>query len=155
MKRLATLNKRNTTDSASAEGAALLEAKVREEIHQQQSSTLDATVARSVAKAYRSFASRMAFLLIWIIYDVGDIKALASNTLGMQQGASPELLTDIFKQANRTTQAALARKRPELAPLVEVVEQWLLAAEEEAHTQPPPKSAPGANGKRWRGGNGL
>jgi hypothetical protein len=152
VKRLATLNKRNTTDSASAEGAALLEAKVREEIHQQQSSTLDATVARSVAKAYRSFASRMAFLLIWIIYDVGDIKALASNTLGMQQGASPELLTDIFKQANRTTRAALARKRPELSPLVAAVEQWLAAEEEgEAEAQTPPEP-PGANGKQERGG---
>jgi len=126
VKRLATLNKRNTTDSASAEGAALLEAKVREEIHQQQASTLDATVARSVAKSYRSFASRMAFLLIWIIYDVGAIKALASNTLSMQKGATPEMLTDIFQQANRKTQAALARKRPELTPLIEAVEQWLV-----------------------------
>jgi hypothetical protein len=155
VKRLATLNKSNTNDSASAEGATLLEAKVREKLHKQQAAALDSTIERGIAKAYRSFASRMAFLLIWLIFDVGAIKALASNTLSMQQGATPELLTDIFKQANRTTQAALARKRPELAPLVEVVEQWLLAAEEEAHTQPPPKSAPGANGKPGRGGNGL
>jgi hypothetical protein len=153
VKRLATLNKRNTTDSASSEGAALLEAKVREQLHREQAATLDATVERSVAKSYRSFASRMAFLLIWIIYDVGAIKALASNTLSMQQGATPEMLTDIFQQANRNTQAALARKRPELTPLVAAVEQWLLADEEEADGTTPP--APGANGKRRRGGRGL
>jgi hypothetical protein len=152
VKRLATLNKRNTTDSASSEGAALLEAKVREQLHREQAATLDATVARSVAKSYRSFASRMAFLLIWIIYDVGALKALASNTLSMQQGATPEMLTDIFQQANRNTQAALARKRPELSRLVAAVEEWLLAAEEPAGETPP---TTGANGKRRRGGRGL
>jgi hypothetical protein len=156
VKRLATLNKRNTNDSASSEGAALLEAKVREDLHKQQASTLDATVARSVAKSYRSFASRMAFLLVWIIYDLGDIKALASNTLGMQQGATPELLTDILKQATRSTQSALKRKRPELAPLIAAVEQWLVAEDqEEAEAHTPPTSAPGVNGKREKGGGGL
>ena len=149
VQRLAKLNTSNTTDSASSEGAALLEATVRERLHREQAATLDATVERSVAKSYRSFASRMAFLLIWIIYDVGAIKALASNTLGMQQGATPDMLTDILKQANRATQAALARKRPELTPLVAAVEQWMLAAEEE-----PAGETPRA-GKRGRGGGSL
>src|SRR5207248_10190178 len=106
--------------------------------------TLDATIERSIAKSSRSFASRMAFLLVWIIYDVGDIKALASNTLGMQKGVSPELLTDIFKQANRNTQAALKRKRPELSPFVEAVEQWLAAAQETAGETP---HKPGPTGR--------
>ena len=149
VQRLAKLNKSNTTDSASSEGAALLEAKVREQLYREQADTLDATVERSVAKSYRSFASRMAFLLIWIIYDVGAIKALASNTLGMQQGATPDMLTDILKQANRATQAALARKRPELTPLVAAVEQWMLAAEEETAGETP------RAGKSGRGGSAL
>jgi hypothetical protein len=154
VKRLATLNTSNTSDSASSEGAALLEAKVREQLYKQQAATMDTTIERGIAKAYRSFASRMAFFLIWIIYDVGAIKALASNTLSMQKDASPEMLTDIFKQSNRGTQAALKRKRPELAPLVEAVEQWLTAADQEEKEAPtPPK--PGANGKRERGGNSL
>ena len=152
VKRLATLNKSNTNDSASSEGATLLEAKVREKLHKQQASTLDRTIERSIAKAFRSFASRMAFLLVWIIYDVGDIKALASNTLGMQKDASPEMLTDILHQANRTTRAALARKKPELSPLVAAVEEWLAAEEAgEAEAQTPPEP-PGASGKRERGG---
>jgi len=150
VKRLARLNKHNTTDSASSEGAALLEAKVREDLHQQQAATLDRTIERSIAKAYRSMASRMAFLLVWIIYDVGDIKALASNTLGMQKGATPAMLTDILKQATRSTQAALKRKRPELSPLVAAVEQWLSAEEEDART-----SGGGTNGHRGRGGRTL
>jgi hypothetical protein len=94
VKRLATLNTSNTSDSASAEGAALLEDKVAEKLHKQQAATLDRTIERGIAKSYRSFASRMAFLLIWIIYDVGNIKALASNTLSMQalQPQTPENL---------------------------------------------------------------
>jgi hypothetical protein len=152
VKRLATLNTSNTNDSASSEGATLLEAKVREKLHKQQASTLDRTIERSIAKAFRSFASRMAFLLVWIIYDVGDIKALASNTLGMQKGATPEMLTDILHQANRTTRAALVRKKPELSPLVAAVEEWLAAEEEgEVEAQTPPEP-PGASGKRERGG---
>jgi hypothetical protein len=154
VKRLATLNTSNTSDSASAEGAALLDAKVAEELHKQQAATLDRTIERSTAKAYRSFASRMAFLLIWIIYDVGNIKALASNTLSMQKDVSPEMLTDIFKQANRNTQAALKRKHPELTPLVEAVEQWLLAEDQE-EAEAPTSSKPGANGMRGRGGRGA
>src|SRR5205085_2285615 len=149
VKRLAVLNESNTTDSASSEGANLLEAKVREKIHQQQTATLDRTIERSIAKACRSMASRMAFLLVWIIYDLGDIKALASNTLGMQKGATPDMLTDILKQANRATQAALARKRPELSPLVAAVEQWMLAAEEEIAGESP------RAGKSGRGGSAL
>ena len=90
--------------------------------------------------------------LVWLIFDVGHIKALASNTLGMQKGATPEMLTDILQQANRNTQAALKRKRPELAPLVAAVEQWLLAEEETDEETPPP---PGANGKPGRGGRGI
>jgi hypothetical protein len=155
VKRLATLNTSNTNDSASSEGATLLEAKVREKLHREQAATLDRTIERSIAKAYRSFASRMAFLLVWIIYDVGDIKALASNTLGMQKGATPEMLTDILHQANRTTRAALARKKPELSPLVAAVEEWLAAEEEEeAEAQTPPEP-PGASGKRERGGRSV
>ena len=106
------------------------------------------------ARGIRALASRLAFLLIWIIYDVGAIKALASNTLSMQKDASPEMLTDIFKQANRSTQAALKRKRPELTPLVEAVEQWLTAADEEEKDAPTPHT-PGTNGTRGRGGNSL
>jgi len=155
VKRLAVLNTSNTNDSASSEGAALLEAKVREKLHKQQAATLDRTIERSIAKSYRSFASRMAFLLVWLIFDVGHIKLLASNTLGMQQGATPELLSDIFKQADRKTRAALARKRPELTPLVEAVEQWLLAAEEEAEGKTPPAPPPGATGKPGRGGRNV
>ena len=147
VKRLATLNKSNTTDSASAEGAALLEAKVREDLHQQQAATLDKTIERSIAKASRSMASRLAFLLVWIIFDVGDIKALASNTLGMQKGATPAMLTDILKQATRNTQAALKRKRPELTPLVAAVEQWLSAAEEETAGESPRVGKSGRGGR--------
>jgi hypothetical protein len=102
------------------------------------------------ARGTRALASRMAFLLVWIIYDLGDIKALASNTLGMQKGATPAMLTDILKQATRNTQAALARKRPELSPLVAAVEQWLSAEEEDART-----SGGGTNGHRGRGGRGV
>src|SRR4029453_8387049 len=107
-------------------------------------------VSARVESGLRALGSRLAFLLVWLIYDVGYIKLLASSTLGMQKDMTQELLKDIFQQADRKTTAALTRKRPELSPLVEAVEKWLVTAEEQtdAHT---PRS-PGANGKPGRGG---
>jgi hypothetical protein len=102
------------------------------------------------ARGNRALASRMAFLLVWLIFDVGEIKLLASNTLGMQKDVTAEMLKDIFQQAKKKTTAALERKRPELSPLVEAVEKWLLAAAEETAGETP--HSPGANGMRGRGG---
>jgi len=99
----------------------------------------------------RALASRLSFLLVWLIYDVGYIKLLSSSTLGMQKDMTPDLLKDIFQQADRKTTAALERKRPELTPLVEAVEKWLLTAEEDA--QPSGEGTNGANGKPGRGGS--
>jgi hypothetical protein len=98
----------------------------------------------------RALSSRLAFLLVWLIYDVGYIKLLSSSTLGMQKDMTPELLKDIFQQADRKTTAALSRKRPELSPLVEAVEKWLVTAEMETDSHSP--RSPGANGKSGRGG---
>jgi hypothetical protein len=105
----------------------------------------NASLRESHARDIRALASRLAFLLVWLIYDVGYIKLLSSSTLGMQKDMTPELLKDIFHQADRKTTAALSRKRPELTPLVKAVEQWLAAGEEE-----PPAPA-GRNGMRGRG----
>lgn len=104
----------------------------------------NASLRESHARDIRALGSRLAFLLVWLIYDVGYIKLLSSSTLGMQKDMTPELLKDIFHQADRKTTAALSRKRPELTPLVKAVEQWLLAEEETAAKSP---HKPGANGK--------
>jgi hypothetical protein len=102
-----------------------------------------ASLRESHARDIRALGSRLAFLLVWLIYDVGYIKLLSSSTLGMQKDMTPELLKDIFHQADRKTTAALSRKRPELTPLVKAVEQWLTAGEEETAARTPRNGKPG------------
>ena len=67
--------------SLSATGAALLEEIIRQKLHVQQAATLETAIEKSMAKANRSMATRMAWLLIRIAFDVGHIKVLATNTL--------------------------------------------------------------------------
>jgi predicted kinase len=134
-------------NSASAEGAALLEEMVRQKIHKQQAATLETTLERLMAKFYRRLAARLTYFLTIIAFDTGHSNLLANNILGMQQGMTQELLKDILKDADKRTKARLSRKNPELAPFMDAIEKWLLADEEE----PPPGH--GTNGHTGRGGS--
>jgi hypothetical protein len=134
-------------NSASTEGGAMLEAKAREQLHKQQAATLEVTLERLYAKANRRMAKKLAFFLTVILFDVGQIKVMTTNNLGMQKGMNEELLKDILKDADRQSRARLSRKYPELTGLIKAVEEWLLADEED-------EDAGGGetNGNKGRGG---
>jgi hypothetical protein len=164
VKRLAEINTSNTNDSASAEGAALLEAMVRQKIHQQQAATLETTIERLSATANRRMAKRLAFFLTAILFDVGETKVLTTNLLGMQRGMTEDMLKDILRDADKQTRRRLSRKYPELHEFTEAIEQWLLAEEEDQASRQAgsqkrggeanPDSL-GANGHSKRGGHNL
>ena len=84
----------------------------------------------AIARDNRRLAARLSWFLVRILYDVGHIKGLATNTLGMQQSMTQELLKDIVQDAHRQTEASLSRQNPELAGFMDEVETWLLAHEE-------------------------
>ena len=109
----------------------LLQEILRQKFHQQQAATLPELIDQAVAKANRTMATRMAWLLMRIAFDVGHIKVLATNTLGMQEGMTEESLKDILQTADKRTKANLTRKTPQLTELMHTVEQWLLQAEGE------------------------
>ena len=133
-------------NSPSAEGAALLEAKAREELHKQQAATLETTLERLMATFYRRMAGKLAFFLTIIVFNTGTTNVLVNNILGMQKGMTEELLKDILRDADRQTKRSLSRKYPDLAPMIDAVEQWLLTEEEG-------ESAPqGTDGQRKKGG---
>jgi hypothetical protein len=75
----------------------LLTEILRQKFHQQQAATLPELINQAVAKANRSMATRMAWLLMRIAFDVGHIKVLSTNTLGMQEGMTEESLRGCFK----------------------------------------------------------
>ena len=104
----------------------LLQEILRQKFHQQQAATLPELIDQAVAKANRTMATRMAWLLIRIAFDVGHIKVLATNTLGMQEGMTEDSLKEILQTADKRTKANLTRKTPQLTELMQTVEQWLL-----------------------------
>ncbi len=109
----------------------LLTEILRQKFHQQQAATLPELINQAVAKANRSMATRMAWLLMRIAFDVGHIKVLATNTLGMQEGMTEDSLKDILQTADKRTKANLTRKTPQLTELMQAVEQWLMEGEKD------------------------
>jgi hypothetical protein len=85
----------------------------------------------SVKRENRRLARRLSWFLVRLVFDVGHIKVLASNTLGMQHGMNEHMLKDIMQDADRQTKKSLSRKNPELAGFVDEVEKWLLSEEDE------------------------
>jgi hypothetical protein len=117
--------------SVSATGAALLEEILRQKLHVQQAATLETVLEKIIAKSHRSLATRLSWLLVRIAFDTGQIRVLATNTLGMQEGMTEENLKEILATADKRTKANLTRKTPQLTELMEVIEKWLLEGEEE------------------------
>ena len=120
--------------SASATGAALLEEIIRQKLHIQQAATLESVLEKIIAKAHRSLATRLAWLLVRIAFDSGQTRVLTTNMLGRQEGMTEQEFNDILQAADKRTKANLTRKTPQLTELMEAVEKWLLAGEEEGNT---------------------
>ena len=120
--------------SVSATGAALLEEILRQKLHVQQAATLETVLEKIIAKANRSLATRLSWLLVRIAFDTGQTRVLATNTLGMQEGMTEENLKEILATADKRTKANLTRKTPQLTDLMEAVEKWLLDGEKEGKT---------------------
>jgi hypothetical protein len=108
------------------------------------------SLRESHARDTRVLASRLARLYVELLFDVGHIKALANNILGMQKGMTQELHKDILQDADRQTKRNLSRANPELAPFIDAIEKWLRQGEDE-------ETAPNqhANGNSGKGGKGI
>jgi hypothetical protein len=97
----------------------LLKEILRQKFHEQQAATLPELIDKAVAKANRSLATRLVWLLVRIYYDTGQTRVLATNTLGRQEGMSEENLKGIIEMAEQRTRANLTRKTPQLTELNE------------------------------------
>jgi hypothetical protein len=108
------------------------------------------SLQESVKRDNNRLARRLSWFLVWLIYDAGQMKVLANNILGMQEGMNGDMMKDILRDADRQTKARLARKNPELTEFAQAIEQWLVANEED-----PQESGGGTNGHRGRGGSSV
>ena len=105
------------------------------------------SLRESLGRDYRRLGKRLLRFLVWLVYDVGQLKALEMNTLGLQRGMTEALLKDIVQDADRQTKGRLSRMNPELADFIDgVVEKWLRSEEEDRS-----QGRHSPNGERGRG----
>jgi hypothetical protein len=57
-----------------------------------------------------------------------------TNILGRQPGVTPDMLKSILDGSSKTAKGNITRKTPQLTELIEAVEHWIRAAEEEGQT---------------------
>ena len=119
--------------SDSSQGADLLEEIIRQKLHIQQAATLETVLEKITARTHRAMATRFAWLLVRIAYDAGITRVLTTNLLGRQRDLTEKEFTAILEKAGERTKKNLMRKTPQLTELMEAVEQWLLAGEEEGN----------------------
>ena len=115
------------------------------------------SLRESHSRDIRLLATRLARLYVELLFDVGHIKALANNILGMQKGMTEALHKDILQDADRQTKRSLKRANPELAPFIDAIERWLAQGEDEV-TAPKgdlPAGRHGTNGKHGKGGGSV
>jgi molecular chaperone GrpE (heat shock protein) len=108
------------------------------------------SLRESHSRDIRMLAARLARLYVELLFDVGHIKALANNILGMQKGMTEQMHKEILQDADRQTKRSLKRTNPELAPFIDAIERWLAQGEEEESA---PKGA--TNGKHGKGGGSV
>jgi hypothetical protein len=112
----------------------LLREIMLQKLEKQQAAALPELIERAVRRANSRMAAGMASFLVRIVFELGDIKALSSNTLGLQPGVTEKLLKDILANADQSTRHSLKRKNPKLTPLITAVEEWLLTGQEPTAT---------------------
>ena len=74
----------------------------------------------------RGIATRLSWLLVRIAFDSGQTRSLVTNILGRQTGMTQPLLKTILESSGRSSKANIMRRTPQIASLIESVEQWML-----------------------------
>src|SRR6266566_192270 len=120
--------------SVSRAGGALLEQALQQHVDMQYSALLQPIIEQAIAKQIRSYSSRIAMLLVRVAFASEQTRGIVTHILGRQPGVTPDILTTILDGSSNTAKGNITRKTPQLTELMDAVEQWIHAAEEEGQT---------------------
>jgi hypothetical protein len=115
--------------SVSATGAAFLREAVRQKLHIQHAVLLQPIIEQAIRRQMGTLSTRLAWLLVRVAFDAGQTRSLVTNILGRQAGVSPDVLKTILAGSGRSAKANITRRTPQMAELIEAVEQWMVADE--------------------------
>jgi hypothetical protein len=119
--------------SVSRAGGALLEQALQQHIDMQYGALLQPIIEQAIAKHMRAISTRLAWLLVRVAFDAGQTRSLVTNMLGRQPGVSEAELTKVLDGSSKTAKGNITRKTPQLAELMEAVEQWIATEEKGTH----------------------
>ena len=117
--------------TVSKTGSSLLKQALQNNVNMQYSELLTPIIEAAIDKRMRSRDARLAWLLVRVAFDTGQTRSLVANILGRQQGMTEDMLKNILAMSQRTAKGNITRKTPQLTELMEAVEKWLNAEDEE------------------------
>jgi hypothetical protein len=117
--------------TVSKTGSAFLEQALKNNVDMQYSALLTPIIETAIDKRMRARDTRLAWLLVRVAFDTGQIRSLVTNILGKQQGMTEDILKNILAMSQKTAKGNITRKTPQIAELMEAVEKWLNAEEKE------------------------
>jgi hypothetical protein len=117
--------------SVSAVGAALLEQSLQQTIDMSYGPLLIPVIKQTIRQELQRMINRIAWLLVKIAVDTGQIKGIDTAILGRQKGVTEELLKTILANASKSAKVNLSQKTPEMLELMEELAILLRTGAEE------------------------
>ena len=120
--------------SISKIGGRFLEEAIHQKLHTQHAVLLQPIIEQAIRKQMRGISTRLAWLLVRVAFDTGQTRSIVTNILSRQPGVTMEVLNHILEGSNKTAKGNITRRTPQLAKLIEAVEQWIVTEEGEEQT---------------------
>lgn len=121
--------------SISAAGEAFLEKALHQDLSTQHGALLETILYKAIGKHMRSYSNRLAVLLVRSIFAGEQTRAIVTNILGRQQGVNQSVLEQILDGSSDSAKRNITRVTPQLAALINAVEQWIREGEKQTGGQ--------------------
>jgi hypothetical protein len=118
--------------TASHTGAAALEEWLARRSHIQHRGIFQPMIEQAIAKEMRAYSSRIALLLVRLLFICEQDRAIDYNTL-RQQGVTEDRLHAIMDGSKDTAKRNIGRVDQELIPVIGAIETWLEQGTRKAH----------------------
>src|SRR6266567_2582489 len=112
--------------------AAALEEWLARRSHIQHRGIFQPMIEHAIAKEMRAYSSRIAALEVRSLFLAEQIRAMVYNILGRQPGVTEDRLNAIMDGSKDTAKRNIRRADPDLAPILPLMEHWLVHGVREA-----------------------
>jgi hypothetical protein len=111
--------------SLSAVIDSFLERAVQGHVDMQYGALLKPTIEKTIRDETRSQRLFMAVFLARLALDIGQTRNLVTNLVGRHPDISEEVFKEILAESARTAKRNIIRRTPQVAELIDIVEQWM------------------------------